>query len=309
MAHIKNLKQSLIILFTKTLIRGFAFLSLKNCHQIGRLFGWLIAVTPNRHHSVTTTNIQICFPEMSSAQQQQLIKNSLIEMGKTVTEISPMWQWNKRKLFRTIKSVQGEELLQQALKNKKGVILAAPHLGNWELLGLYLSDKYPTTCMYQKPKIHQLDSIIKKGRQRFGVKLVPTDNQGIRAMLKSVKQNELICILPDQEPSEGNGVFAPFFDIQAYSMILISRLAKKTGATVLTIYGKRLPNGEGFEIVFKPLDKINEGSLDESVAYLNSEMEKCIRALPEQYQWSYKRFRKQPTIKDKRITGKDFYNP
>ncbi|MDH5369622.1 MAG: lysophospholipid acyltransferase family protein [Gammaproteobacteria bacterium] len=309
MTHSKKIKPALIVLLTKVFLRGLAFLSLKNCHRLGALLGWLISVTPNRHHFVTTTNVKLCFPEMDSAQQQQLVKQSLIETGKTATEISPMWQWSKEKLFNSIKSIKGEELLQQALKENKGVILAAPHLGNWELLGQYLADKYPTTCMYQKPKIKELDSIIRNGRQRFGVKLVPTDNQGIRAMLKSLKNNELVCILPDQEPSEGNGVFAPFFGIQAYSMILISRFAKKTGATVLTIYGKRLTNGEGYEIVFSPLDKISEGSLEESVTYLNSEMEKCIRDIPEQYQWSYKRFRRQPEIKDERITGKDFYNP
>ena len=309
MTHSKNIKHTIIVLFTKLFLYGFALLSLKNNHRIGGLFGWLISITPNRHHFVTTTNVQICFPDMPESQQQQLIKNSLIETGKTATEISAMWCWSKEKLYQSIKSIKGEEFLQQALKDNKGVILACPHLGNWELLGQYLADKYPTTCMYQKPKVSQLDSIIRNGRQRFGVKLVPTDNQGIRSMLKSIKNNEVVCILPDQEPSEGNGVFAPFFGIQAYSMILISRFAKKTGATVLSIVGKRLKNGEGYEIIFKPLDQIAEGSLEESVTYLNSEMEKCIDDIPEQYQWSYKRFRRQPEIKDKRITGKDFYNP
>lgn len=309
MTHSKKFKPALIVLLTKILLHSIAFLSLKNCHRLGGLFGWIISVTPNRHHFVTITNVELCFPEMEPAQQQHLIKKSLIETGKTATEISPMWLWNKEKLYNLIKSIKGEELLQNALKENKGVILAAPHLGNWELIGQYLADKYPTTCMYQKPKINQLDSIIKNGRQRFGAKLVPTDNQGIRAMLKALKNNELICILPDQEPSEGNGVFAPFFGIQAYSMILISRFAKKTGATVLTSYCKRLANGEGYEIIFSPLDKISEGTLEESATYLNAEIEKCILEIPEQYQWSYKRFRKQPEIKDKRITGKDFYNP
>ncbi len=244
---------------------------------------------------------------MREEQQQMLVKNSLIEMGKTIAEIAPMWQWDKKKLLATIQSVKGEELLEQALKNKKGAILAAPHLGCWELLGHYLADKYPTTCMYQKPKIKQLDSIIRYGRERFGVKLVPTDNYGIRSMLKSVKNNELICILPDQEPSDGNGVFVPFFDVNAYSMVLISRLAKKTGAAVLTIYAERRENGQGYDVVFKALDKINADSIEDSVIYLNNEIEKCVCEIPEQYQWSYKRFRTQP--KDEK--GKpieDYYN-
>ncbi|MDH5370038.1 MAG: lysophospholipid acyltransferase family protein [Gammaproteobacteria bacterium] len=309
MTPAKKNKQTLIVLLTKIFLRGFAYLSLRNCHRLGGFIGWLFSVTPNRFHFVTKTNVKLCFPEMASEQQHQLIKKSLIETGKTTTEISPTWLWNKEKLFNSIKTVKGEELLQQAFKSNKGVIIAIPHLGNWELLGLYLSNKYPTTSMYQKPKINQLDTVIKTGRQRFGAKLVPTDNQGIRAMLKALNNNELVCILPDQEPSEGNGVFAQFFGIQAYSMILISRFAKKTGATVITGYCKRLANGVGYEIIFSPLDKINEGPIEDSVTYLNSEVEKCILEAPEQYQWSYKRFRRQPEIKDERITGKDFYNP
>lgn len=304
MANSKKIKHAIIIFLTKSYLKGFALLSLKNCHRIGGFFGWLLAITNNRHRFISNTNVKLCFPEMETKQQQTLVKKSLIEMGKTLTEISPMWQWDKQKLFSSIKSVTGEELLQKALENNNGVIMAAPHLGNWELLGLYLSDKYPTMCMYKKPKIPQLDSIIKSGRERFGVKLVPTDSQGIRAMLKALKNNELVCILPDQEPSEGNGIYAPFFNIQSYSMVLISRLVKKTNATALIIYGKRLAHGEGYEIVIKPLDEINQESLEDSVSYLNSEVEKCVRDLPDQYQWSYKRFRKQP---DKTESDRDFY--
>jgi len=304
---LKAFKQSVIASLTKAFIRGFSFLSLKNCHRVGSLLGWLMTVIPNRSRHVTRVNVQLCFPEIRAEQQQRLVKSSLIEMGKTIAEISPMWQWEKKQLFNTIKSVEGEELLKQALLKNKGVILAAPHLGCWELLGHYLADKYPTTCMYQKPKIKQLDSIIRKGRERFGVKLVPTDNQGIRAMLKSVKNNELICILPDQEPSDGNGVFVPFFDVNAYSMILISRIAKKTGATVLTIYAKRLEKGQGYNVVFKPLDQINTESIEDSVIYLNDEIEKCVCDIPEQYQWSYKRFRTQPMDENGKPT-EDYYN-
>ena len=307
MLLLKNIRQTLIAVFTRTFLRGFSFLSLKNCHQLGAFLGWLTYIIPNRNRHVTKINVQLCFPDKSKQQQQELIKNSLIETGKIVAETSPMWHWEKEKLLGLIKKVKGEELLSQAVKNNKGVILAAPHLGNWELLGHYLADKYPTTCMYQKPKIPQLDNIIKNGRERLGVKLVPADGQGIRAMLKALKNNELICILPDQEPSHGDGVYAPFFKIKAYCMILISRLAKKTDATVLIIYSKRLKNGEGYEVVFAPLEEINTGTVEESVNYLNIEMEKSICEIPEQYQWSYKRFRTQP-VDDKGHPTEDYYN-
>ena len=307
--HFKSIKQKLNLSLAKIFITLLAMLSLKNCHRFGSSIGWFLSVIPNRNLHVTKTNIQICFPEMEKQEQQKLVKKILIETGKTLTEAAPVWQWNKNKLFSHIKNIHGEKQVQQAIENQHGVILALPHFGNWELLGLYCSSKYPTTTMYKKPRLSQFDSLIKNGRERFGAMLVPTDNQGIRAMLKALKNNQLICVLPDQEPQEGNGVFAPFFNIQAYSMTLISRLTNKTNAKVFIAYSKRLAKGKGYEINFIPLDEINVDSVEDSVVYLNNEMEKCIRETPEQYQWSYKRFRKQPKEKDKRITGKDFYNP
>ena len=307
--HSKTIKQNLRALLAKSLISILAKLSLTACHRLGKSIGLLLSAFPNRTLQVTTKNIELCFPNLSKATQKKLITKSLIETGKTLTETGPMWKWEQEKIFKLIKNVQGEELITQAINNNQGVILALPHLGNWELLGLYSSAKYPTTSMYQKPKIPQLDTLIKKGRERFGAKLVPTDNQGIKAMLKALKNNELICILPDQEPNDGSGVFAPFFGIPAYSMTLISRLAAKTNAKVIMTYAQRLSHDQGYEIIFKELSDINKKSLEESVLYLNSKVEECVNNIPEQYQWSYKRFRRQPDKKDTRITGKDFYNP
>ncbi|MDH5396034.1 MAG: lysophospholipid acyltransferase family protein, partial [Gammaproteobacteria bacterium] len=242
----------------------------------------------------------------------QLLKQSLIETGKTVIEASPMWQWDKNKLFSLIRKVHGEELIQQALDKNNGVILALPHLGNWELLGLYCSSKYTTTSMYQKPKMIEIDSIVKHGRERFGANLVPADHVGVKAMYKALKNNSCVCILPDQEPGKGNGVFAPFFGVPAYSMTLISRLAKKTKATVILAYSKRLPVAGGYEIIFSALpamaEKLENVNPEDSVEYLNAEMEKHIRNISEQYQWSYKRFRTQPAEVLATLTGKDFYN-
>ncbi|MCW8899801.1 MAG: lysophospholipid acyltransferase family protein [Gammaproteobacteria bacterium] len=306
----KTLKKAMQVGIVKTMLNILAFFSLKTCHQVGMVIGWLAIIIPNRNRAVTEKNLQLCFPKMNLQQQKQLLRKSLIETGKTFTEAGPMWKWEKDKLFKLIKQVQGEELLTKALENKHGVILALPHLGNWELLSLYVSNKYPTTSMYQRPKMAQLESIIKHGRERMGANLVPADNVGVRAMLKALKNNELVVILPDQEPNTGTGLFAPFFGLQAYSMTLVSRLAKKTQASVIIAYTKRLTSGEGYEITFTDLPEMNEiintKDLDDSVVYLNNELEKMIRCVPEQYQWSYKRFRNQPITKENQRVN--FYN-
>ena len=300
-----RLKIRLIKLVLTTLSR----LSLRNCHRVGSAIGQLAYLVKGKSRRITEKNIQLCFPQLDSSSQQTLVHQSLLETGKTLAEAGPMWLWNKDRLFSLIKKVHGEDRVQKALQQNKGVIIALPHLGNWELLGLYCSANYPTTSLYRVPRMAQLDTIVKTGRERLGAKLVPTNNQGIRALYKALRDNELTCILPDQEPpgDKGNGVFAPFFGIQTYSMTLLSRLAQKTQADIIIGYTKRLPGGKGYEIFFDGLaeDAMNQAhppSLEASVTVLNAGLEKSIRQIPEQYQWGYKRFRTRPQGEE------EFYN-
>lgn len=296
MSKSKQLKSQIKTYLARMFISILANFSLKTSHLIGSLIGYIVYLTPNKLKYSTETNIRLCFPRLTAQEQKQLVRQSLIETGKTLTEASQIWQWDKNRLYNMITRVHGEDIIEKALAKNNGVIIAFPHLGTWELLSLYCSSKYPMTTLYRKPRMQQLDSIVKKGRESQGAKLVPTDHHGVRAMFKALQHNEIIGILPDQEPGSGNGVFAPFFGIPAYSMTLVSRLARKTNAEVIVGYAKRLPDSTGFEIFFTPAPAgIHSASLEDSVTYLNTGIEKCILETPEQYQWSYKRFRTRPT--------------
>lgn len=290
----KKLKHALQANLGLWLFKLLARFPLKTTHALGKIIGKLFYLLPNRNLRISRITIDLCFPELTRKQRKQLVKTSLLEAGKTLTEAAPMWLWDKTKVLGTVKKVYGEEHLTQALEQNNGVILALPHLGNWELIGLYCSSRYPTTSMYQKPKLEKMDEVIKSGRERLGAKLVPADNSGVRAMLNALKQNGILCVLPDQEPNTGTGVYAPFFNIAAYSSVLVPRLAQKTGAKIIIAYAIRLADSSGYDIYFVPLvndKRIYENEIADAVAYLNRELEKNIRQYPEQYQWSYKRFR------------------
>jgi KDO2-lipid IV(A) lauroyltransferase len=121
------------------------------------------------------------------------------------------------------------------------------------------------------------------------------DAGGVRALYQALDRGELVGMLPDQEPGAGNGVFAPLFGIQANSMVLLSRLAIKTGAPVIFAYAERLSHGRGYHLHFLPAPPaINQAPLEHSVAIMNEMVETLIRQKPQQYQWGYKRFRTRP---------------
>ena len=282
--------------FLKLAFYLFAALPLPVAHALGAVLGWLFLVIPNKRRRTAEINIELCFPEMSRGARRQLLRRNMIESGKSVTEIGVLWTSNEKKIRRLVRRVSGKDTLEKAIHHGRGLLLAAPHLGAWEMVGLWASLHHPMTSLYRAPSISQLGKLMHVTRERFGARLVPADNTGIRALYKTLERGEMVGILPDQVPSARSGsVFAPFFGIPASTMVLLSRLALKTGAPVIFGYAERLPHGRGYHLHFLPAPSdINHGDIESSAATVNAMVEKCVRAAPEQYQWVYKRFRVRP---------------
>lgn len=279
----------------RLLLRLFAALPLPVAHGLGGALGRMLVHVPNKLRRYTRINLDLCLPELEAAERERLTRISLVETGRTAAETGPLWFWDKERVLGLVKSVSGEHLVTEALQQGRGAILASPHLGAWELVGLYLSTRYPITSLYRPLRIRELDGMVRTARGRFGARLVPADAGGVRALYQALARGEMIGILPDQEPGRGNGVFAPFFGVPANTMSLLSRLALKAKAPVILVYAERLPRGAGYHLHFRPVpDGMLEGGMEESVRLLNAGVENCVRELPEQYQWSYKRFRSRP---------------
>jgi KDO2-lipid IV(A) lauroyltransferase len=277
------------------LLRALAALPLPLAHAVGTLIGWGLILIPNELRRISRINVPLCLPELDPAQQRSLLRASLIEAGKTMSEAGALWLWPASRVLELVKSVSGEQHLRAALASGKGAVIATPHLGAWEMMGLYCSAHYPITSLYRAPRLADMDELVRRGRERLGAKLVPVDAGGVRALYQTLGRGELVGMLPDQEPGPGNGVFAPLFGIRANTMVLLSRLAIKTGAQVIFGYAERLPRGQGYHLHFLPAPPaINQAPLERSVAAMNEMVERLVRQKPEQYQWGYKRFRTRP---------------
>jgi KDO2-lipid IV(A) lauroyltransferase len=272
-----------------------SLLPLKLAQSFGAFIGKRSAKNKDSNlYRITKVNIDLCFPELSSEEKDELIATSLTETGKTFSEMGMSWLWPPSRSLKTIKHVNNESLIEESLSHGKGAILIAPHLGNWEILNLYLSDRYALTAMYRPPKLKLVDDMVKRMRARLGTKLAPADSSGVRIVMKALKRGEIVGILPDQEPATG-GEFSLFFGNTAYSMKLLPQLVRQTGAKVVCGYSERLENGEGFNLHFIEADpSIYNKDLSVAIEGMNRSVENCVRALPEQYQWEYKRFDHQP---------------
>ena len=274
------------------LLKLLAMLNLKNAQRIGYLIGRVLWMGDSRSTKVTKDNIELCFPELSTAEQQVMIKQSLIETGKLFAEFGIVWEWPSEKTLGLIQSVKGKEHFDNSIAKGKGLIVLAPHHGNWEMVGLYLSTLKPMAALYKPPKIKALETYMSEVRGRHGSELVPTNKRGVIRLFSILSNNGMVGILPDQVPGGNGGINAPFMGVPANTIKLVARLIDRTECEVVSLCAERLPNAEGFEMIFRPADpEIYSDDIERSVAALNRSVESCIESNPEQYQWEYKRFK------------------
>lgn len=283
---------------TPMLVKGFLYLSaclpLPVVHGVGVLLGYLLWLIPNSTRRIASINLNLCLPDWTATARRRLLRKSLSETGKALLELGPLWCWQAERLQRFITKEDDHKTLLTALAEGQGAILITPHLGSWELAGLYYSGRYPMTILYRPSRVG-LDALISTGRGRLGAHLISTNQRGVRALLRGLKENTLLGVLPDQDPGRDKGLFAPFFGLSANTMTLVARLAMRTGAPVFLTYAERLRCGQGFKIHLQELPgMVEEKSLENAVAMMNAAIERAVRQMPEQYLWSYKRFKTRP---------------
>jgi KDO2-lipid IV(A) lauroyltransferase len=280
------------------LVKAASRLPLWLAQWFGVLLGRLSCMIPNRECENARINLEICFPELSDKERERLLCRSMVENAKTLMEAPGTWLGDPGRWVSRIDPQGGSEVLKSLLARGRGVIIAAPHIGNWEAGVHFLAGVAPITVLYRPPRQEGMEEIVKKGRAGSGARLVPTNASGVKALFGALRAGEMVAILPDQQPKSkegGAGVFAPFFGHPALTMVLVNRLAKKTGAAVIYVITERLPAAKGYRMHWvQAPEGMDDADPERAAAALNQGIEACVRRLPEQYQWSYKRFKATP---------------
>lgn len=259
-------------------------LPLSVLHRLGAFLGWLIYLSSKRYAVRLRENIEYARIEGGVALRHAHIR----EAGKGVMELPWVWKRPLEMVIASVKRTHGWSHFEAAQAQGKGVILLTPHIGCFEVIGLYVAARQAITCMYRPPRYPALDKLMHQGRERGQMKLAPTDLGGVRQLLKALKRGEVIGVLPDQVPGNGEGEWVDFFGRPAYTMTLIGRLIESSGAAVVMCHGERLAQGEGYALHFSPVTFDAGSSIP---AQMNAALEAVIRQHPAQYLWSYNRYK------------------
>ncbi len=286
--------KSAIALF---IIRSLGLMNLTMARKFGHFIGWLLKTTNSRAYKVTRKNIELCFSDKTPAQQLKLANESIVETGKTIAETGVAWAGTYEKLRQNetqVLSVKNVHLFDEAVAKKKGILLLTMHYGNWEWYSCYLPERCNSMGLYKMAKLPGLEKAMLKARESSGMQLIPATASGVKTYIEHYKNHGACLIVPDQEPSEKSGVWADFFGINTLTPKFIHHMIQQNPeGTVLNTYMKRIKGG--FELVFNEVeaDIYSEDLLTSAVA-MNKGFETCIADAPSQYQWEYKRFKRNP---------------
>ena len=264
--------------------------------------GWMLR-RETREARVARRNLELTQPDLSPAGREELRQRIVRTTARQMLETLRLWTRPHRENLALIQESHGVELFDAAIRAGRGVIVAAPHYGNWELLNQWLAAHTPLAILYAPPESAVGDAFLRRVRahdaQAARVTQVRAEGPGVRQLFKLLKDGGVVGILPDQQPKQGDGEFAPFFGIPALTMTLLGRLAHRTGAVVLFAWCERIDSHAGaprFALHIEPAPPAaSDADPTVAVAALNAGLEHIVRRDPAQYQWTYKRYTLQPS--------------
>lgn len=269
------------------LVLLFRFLSvfpLPVLHALGAALGWLVYLISPSYRRRLRSNL-----ELAGYGSQR--RAAIAESGKAIVELPFVWCAPQERVTRCV-TMENWELVQRQLDSGKGIVFLTPHLGCFELTAQQVSLRQELTVMYRPPRKSALKPLVEGARARLKMHLAPANLSGVRMLVKALKGGQPVGVLPDQVPQEGEGVWAPFFGRQAYTMTLPAKLAQLGKADILLTYAERLPHGRGYVIRFVPFEGDLSGTAAEQAASINRAMEQLIAQCPSQYFWSYNRYKR-----------------
>ncbi len=266
------------------LFRLLAWLPLRLLHGLGRAAGRAAYAWPGKYRQRLRANAA-----QAGYSDPAFARRAAAQAGAMILELPKVWLRTQQSLQQVI--TDDNPVVEAALAEGRGILYLTPHLGCFEITGRYLTRHGPITVMYRPPRKEILAPVMDSARNTSSLKAVPATMQGVREFVRALKRGEAVGMLPDQAPGQGDGVWAPFFDRPAYTMTLAGKLANQTGVAVILTAGERLPKGRGWRIHYLRLPEPLPTDATAQATLINQHMESLIRRFPEQYLWSYNRYK------------------
>lgn len=274
-------------------LRGLSLLPMPLLWLLGLALGQVALLFPSRAKRTVKINLRLSFPHLRPRERRRLRRMHFRRLGQLALTVG-VAQWASASRLKRLVKFRDRHHYDAALTAKRSIILLAPHFLALDVAGMRLSQERPMMSMYKESKNSLVDWVMRRARSRFGGVMIER-NAELRPMIRMLREGKPFYYLPDQEPGDAEFVFAPFFGIPTATLTALGRMARLADAVVIPVCTRFLPFGRGYEAVFyPPLDDFPSKDSAADAARMNAAIEAGVREMPDQYMWTYKRFKRRP---------------
>lgn len=259
---------------------------------IGNALGTLLYLLAAERRRVATINLRLCFPQMDEASRALLVRKNFRAFARSFIERGILW-WSSPERITNLVRVEGLEYFNA--HQGKPIILLTAHFVALDVGGTWLSLNSKFVDIYTNQKNRYLNELVLRKRSRFGNSLFYSRQQGLRPVLKAMREGYPLSYFMDQDLSTKDAMFIPFFGVPAATLTTLPRLVMNTQAKVVPCILRVLPNYQGYEMRFYPAwENYPTGDIVADTRRVNEFIEQRVLEMPEQYYWLHKRFKTRP---------------
>jgi len=270
----------------------FHFLPLRVLACVGKALGSVLYVLGRDRRRIALVNLGLCFPELDAETRASIAKKHFRGLTRSLLERGILW-WGSAERIRSMVRVEGAEHWHAV--RERPVIFLVPHFVGFEMGGFRFNLDYPVASMYSKQRDPAFDAAFLRGRTRFKTARMFSRQDGVRTVVRSLREGFPFIYLPDMDFGPRDAVFVPFFGVSAATITGLARLAAISKAAVVPCITRQLPGAQGYVMRFYPAwDGFPSADAAADAARMNAFIEERVREMPEQYYWVHKRFKTRP---------------
>ncbi len=294
-----QLSQKLLGYLVIFLLKVFSLLPIAVARPLTVVLGRVLELLMRRRRQIVTANLTACFPDWEESHRRRLRRQLFKSLGFSFYEIALAWCRISSEHLPKCR-IQGLEHIESAQQRGHGIILVNGHFNCLEICSRFLAEAMPLTGVYRPLNNPVLERFQTRSRLRYAEAML--SKRKPKQILTALQQRRIIWFAPDQDFGPQRSVFIPFFNQPAATLTATWRLARSSGAVVLTATPQRLADG-GYKIIIEPeLPGVDADNPEILLTSLNQRIEQAVRTAPADYWWFHRRFKTTPE------NGRDIYS-
>lgn len=264
--------------------------------RIGTVFSWLTLALARSRVGIVRTNITLCFPDETSEQRERWVRAHIRALSQSFVDRGVLWFGSEQAIDDMVQ-IEGVERILELTATNTPVILLAPHFVGLDAAATVLT-RYlvKSATLYTPQSDPVIDDIVRRGRARFNDTRLISRKDGVRGLIRYMRDGYPIYYLPDMDFGRQGSIFVPFFGVAAATLPTTAMIADKWGARVIPITETWDATTGRYLVRVHPAlqDFPGTDSIEQNTARQNRLLEEWIRPDPSQYYWVHRRFKTRP---------------